>query len=121
MAEIIKIEIPADSSYLSVIRLAIAGLAAKINSDLETIEDLKVAVSESCLKVLRETERDTIELEIILEENCITIKNKGIKEKIDKGLNIEEDLNIYIIESLVDQLTYSDYGMEMKKNIGVET
>ena len=44
----IDITVPADGAYLSVLRIAAAGLAARLDFTLDDIEDLRVAVDEAC-------------------------------------------------------------------------
>ena len=48
-----KIEFPAESEYVSVIRLTISGLAARIDLPVDIIDDIKVAVSEACTNVIQ--------------------------------------------------------------------
>jgi serine/threonine-protein kinase RsbW len=48
----VELRIPADSAYLSVLRTATAGLAARLDFTLDDIEDLRIAVDEACAMVL---------------------------------------------------------------------
>ncbi|MGD0554256.1 MAG: anti-sigma factor [Streptosporangiaceae bacterium] len=43
---------PAESAYLSVLRTATAGLAARLDFTLDEIEDLRIAVDEACAMLL---------------------------------------------------------------------
>ena len=42
------LRLPADSSFLAVLRTATSGLAARLHFTLEDIEDLRIAVDEAC-------------------------------------------------------------------------
>jgi len=44
----IDMSVPAEGAYLSVLRTAAAGLAARLNFTLDDIEDLRIAVDEAC-------------------------------------------------------------------------
>src|SRR5256884_9162806 len=44
----VTIRMPADGAYLSVLRTATAGLAARLDFTLDEIEDLRIAVDEAC-------------------------------------------------------------------------
>lgn len=44
----VRVRIPAESAYLSVLRTATAGLAARLDFTLDEIEDLRIAVDEAC-------------------------------------------------------------------------
>ena len=48
----VQIRLPADSAYLSVLRTATAGLAARLDFTLDEIEDLRIAVDEACAMLL---------------------------------------------------------------------
>ena len=50
--DIVRLELPAVGAYLSVLRSATAGLAARLNFTLEEIEDLRIAVDEACALLL---------------------------------------------------------------------
>src|SRR6202023_1942715 len=45
---------PAEGAYLSVLRTATAGLAARLDFTLDEIEDLRIAVDEACAMLLAE-------------------------------------------------------------------
>ena len=48
----VEIRLPAESAYLSVLRTATAGLAARLDFTLDEIEDLRIAVDEACAMLL---------------------------------------------------------------------
>ena len=50
--DIVTIKLPAAGAYLSVLRTATAGLAARLDFTLDEIEDLRIAVDEACAMLL---------------------------------------------------------------------
>jgi serine/threonine-protein kinase RsbW len=46
--DVVELRLPANSAYLSVLRTATAGLAARLDFTLDEIEDLRIAVDEAC-------------------------------------------------------------------------
>ena len=50
--DVVEIVLPPDSAYLSVLRAATAGLAARLDFTLDDIEDLRIAVDEACAMLL---------------------------------------------------------------------
>jgi len=48
----VNIRMPADGAYLSVLRTATAGLAARLDFTLDEIEDMRIAVDEACAMLL---------------------------------------------------------------------
>ena len=48
----VQVCLPAEGAYLSVLRTATAGLAARLDFTLDEIEDLRIAVDEACAMLL---------------------------------------------------------------------
>jgi len=48
----VTVTMPAEGAYLSVLRTATAGLAARLDFTLDEIEDLRIAVDEACAMLL---------------------------------------------------------------------
>ncbi len=55
----VEVRLPADGAYLSVLRTATAGLAARLDFTLDEIEDLRIAVDEACALLLRQPVADS--------------------------------------------------------------
>jgi serine/threonine-protein kinase RsbW len=56
--DVVVITLPADSAYLSVLRTATAGLAARLDFTIDEIEDLRIAVDEACAMLLPQASVD---------------------------------------------------------------
>ena len=52
MKDHVTVGMPAEGAYLSVLRTATAGLAARLDFTLDEIEDLRIAVDEACAMLL---------------------------------------------------------------------
>jgi len=50
--DMVELRVPADPAYLTVVRTASAGLAARLDLTLDEIEDLRIAVDEACTLLL---------------------------------------------------------------------
>src|SRR6202012_450546 len=50
--DVVSITLPGQSAYLSVLRTATAGLAARLDFTIDEIEDLRIAVDEACAMLL---------------------------------------------------------------------
>ena len=57
--DFVEVRIPAVGAYLSVLRTATAGLAARLDFTLDEIEDLRIAVDESCAMLLQKATEDS--------------------------------------------------------------
>jgi serine/threonine-protein kinase RsbW len=49
---VVELAVPAQASFLPVVRAATAGLAARLSLTFDEIEDLRIAVDEACAMVL---------------------------------------------------------------------
>ncbi len=56
--DVVELRLPADGAYLSVLRTATAGLAARLDFTLDEIEDLRIAVDEACALLLPDARPD---------------------------------------------------------------
>jgi serine/threonine-protein kinase RsbW len=122
--ENVEFNIPCMSDYVGVVRLAVSGLATRMNFSIEEIEDIKIAVSEACTNAVQyafdkpENERVYItfnlhknKLEIIVKDNgkgfeMAKLEKTPIEERsLD---DIDENtprlgLGITFIKSLMDE------------------
>jgi serine/threonine-protein kinase RsbW len=72
--DVVVITLPADSAYLSVLRTATAGLAARLDFTIDEIEDLRIAVDEACAMLLPQaTPGADIRCEFQLENGSIRV------------------------------------------------
>jgi len=72
--DVVVITLPADSAYLSVLRTATAGLAARLDFTIDEIEDLRIAVDEACAMLLPQAVTGAdITCEFDLEDGAIRV------------------------------------------------
>jgi serine/threonine-protein kinase RsbW len=70
----VTIQMPAEGAYLSVLRTATAGLAARLDFTLDEIEDLRIAVDEACGMLLSQAQPDaSLECDFTLGPDSISI------------------------------------------------
>jgi serine/threonine-protein kinase RsbW len=68
------VRLPAEGAYLSVLRTATAGLAARLDFTLDEIEDLRIAVDEACAMLLSQAVPGaSLECGFTLGEDIMTI------------------------------------------------
>jgi len=48
----VELRIPCDPQYISVVRLVVAGIGARVGLTVDQIDDMKVAVSEACTNTI---------------------------------------------------------------------
>lgn len=73
--DVVTIKLPAAGAYLSVLRTATAGLAARLDFTLDEIEDLRIAVDEACAMLLAiATPRAELECRFAVTEDALTVE-----------------------------------------------
>ncbi|MEV2238589.1 ATP-binding protein [Micromonospora sp. NPDC049891] len=73
--DIVHLTVPADGGYLSVLRTATAGLAARLQFALDEIEDLRIAVDEACAMLLAIAARDAeLDCRFSVTEDALTVE-----------------------------------------------
>ncbi len=124
----IELSVPAERSMLLIIRMATAGVMSRAGMTLDEMDDMKMAVDESCnLMMLQKPLCQTLLLEYGYNEQEveICIESNGI---CDSSLNKKADPNMQevircILEAIVDEvniLPRSDGSVEkifLKKRI----
>ena len=125
--DFISMKIPSKPEYVGVIRLTVSAIANRIGFNIEEIEDIKVAVAEACTNAIQHSsngiEEFHVDFEVASDRMAITVKDhgKGINEKDVKEPNLGElkegGLGIFIIKSLMDEVSFScelETGTEIK-------
>jgi serine/threonine-protein kinase RsbW len=70
----VTVRMPAEGAYLSVLRTATAGLAARLDFTLDEIEDLRIAVDEACAMLLSQAlPGTTLQCVFALDRDLMTI------------------------------------------------
>ena len=70
----VELRMPADGAYVSVLRSTAAGLASRLDFDLSSIEDLRVAVGEACALALPQAdEGSSLTAEFHLSPSHLTV------------------------------------------------
>src|SRR5262245_3512775 len=70
----VELRLPADTAFVTVLRTAAAGLAARLDFTIDDIEDLRMAVSEACALVLPEADDGSdLVTEFFLAANVLTV------------------------------------------------
>lgn len=111
MRESINISLPSKPEYVSIARLTASFVANQMGFDIETIEDIKLAVGEACNNaILHSGTEETYKLEFINHSDSLIIEvvdhGKGFSVDNVKAPNAEDlqenGLGLFIMKSLMD-------------------
>ena len=98
--ENVEFSIPCMSDYVGVVRLAVSGLATRMNFSIEEIEDIKIAVSEACTNSVQYAYENPIDERVFITFNLFNDKLEIIVKDInDKDLveNIAPWMDSYMV------------------------
>ena len=117
----IEMKVPCDPRFLSVVRLTVAGAAARAGLDVAAVDDLKVATSEACTNVIEHAYQAvapgavpciTLRLQVKEGELRLEVEDEGSgfepkrlpKVEPEERLAQEGGLGIYLMHSLMDEV-----------------
>src|SRR6056297_786830 len=101
--ENIIITLPKKSEYISTLRLTTSSIASKKDFNIDSLEDIKMIISEICIFLIKnfQVSEKPFEVKYILKEKGIeiSITDKNI-EKIEFD---QENMSMMIVKSLSDK------------------
>ena len=121
----ISLVIPASAEFVGVARLAISGVASRMNFSIDEIEDIKISISEACTTVIQHAYGENVdpqkhvidikvfivgsELEIVVKDfghgfDVSIVGTREQKKKSEERMGL--GLGLTFIKSLMD---YSDF------------
>lgn len=121
----IELKVPAKAQYISVVRLAVSGMATVMGFKFDEIEDIKIATEEAIKKSIQYVVSDSAEAELMIgcgiyeekfeimvasehygasfEEMKSTVETYR-REEADVDLLQEDALGLYLMETLMDEV-----------------
>ena len=117
----VKLTLPFKAEYVSTARLLTSGMANRLGFDIDTIEDIKVAVSEVCSKFVRTGSKltETYSIEFEVSHKGLNILFYCEDENLKCIFDHEGDgLGIAIINALMDTVEFcseKEYVLSMFK------
>lgn len=120
--DIIKLSIPKKPEYISLIRLTASGIGNSMLLSIDDIEDIKVCIGEACINSLLTKDEKDISIVFKIQEQRLLLKVSDTRENISEDIIEKRDreLGLLIIKSLMDEVSFTDFGIEMIKNIEVD-
>jgi len=112
----VQLEIPAQSVYVGVVRLALASIARAAGVDEERLDDLKIAVSEACANAVLSAQQGSSGLPVTItwretpERFTIEVLDRGgsFAPEPEDSLTGDDrlDLSVALLRSLVDECEF---------------
>ena len=113
--ECIKLSFPVNPAYISSARLTVSSIANRVGFDIDEIEDIKTAVQEACIYIIKRSAnvpKSNFEIcfkpgdkemliEIVAEDNLGTLP----EESQNNSNNLNHEMSLMMIKALVDEFT----------------
>lgn len=90
--ETVTVRVPAKAGHVALLRTAVGGYAARDRFTLEQVDDLRMAVEEAAVQLLRHARGERIELDV---------------SGTDSGLEIRVHADVVGEEPVIDQTSFS--------------
>ena len=126
----VRLEIPPQSAYVAIARLAITSLGRAAGLDEEKLDDLKIAISESCANAVLSVQEGGVEspieisftagtqaLEVLVGHSGGAVHDEHASAEDSHGFSTQRVMSMALLRSLVDELDLSarpDGGMEAR-------
>ena len=119
----ISMLIPLKAEYVSIARLTVSGIASRMGFDIDTIEDIKVALSEILGKFIeKKSSAGRVNVDFQCLEDGISIKFTNLDQNIPELFDNDTDkFALAIISSLMDEIEIEKQGdnsITMVKKLG---
>lgn len=119
----IHLQIPIKAEFVSIARLTASGIANRIGFDIDTIDDIKVAISEVLGKIIeKNASAGSMNMEFVCSEKSLSITVKVMNRDLSDLFSDNKDkIALSIISSLMDEikLEKQEYTViTMVKNLG---
>jgi len=111
-AQVVELQIPCRPEYVSVVRLAVAGVASRLPFGYDVIEDIKQAVAEACNNAIEHGKPAGLSPDEATVVVRCKVTNSALQiEVIDQGPGFdpertEKGLGMAIMEALMDEVEY---------------
>ena len=102
--ENLEFSMPCMSDYVGVVRLAVSGLATRMNFSIEEIEDIKIAVSEACTNSVQYAFDNPLNERIFISFNLFKDKLEIVVKDNGKGFDAEKLDRTPINERTLDEI-----------------
>jgi len=105
----ITLSLPCKAEYVSVARLTAAGVAYRMGFDIDTVEDIKVAVSEVCSRLINVSGKNNGGYEILYEvygSKLIITLSSDIERAGCIFEDDEDGLGVSIIKAFMDEVEF---------------
>ena len=101
--DLVTVTVPATANHLAVLRTAVGGFAARDSFTLDQVDDLRMAVEEAAVQLLRHSRGDRITMDIETTDNGVEVRLRGDVADDDPVID-ESSFSWTILRALADDI-----------------
>jgi len=119
----VHLEIPPQSAYVAIARLAVTSLGRTAGLDEEKLDDLKIAISESCANAVLCVQESDVQspiqisftarddaLEVVVSHSGAVVGDVDAADADSQGFSTQRVMSMALLRSLVDELELTPRG-----------
>lgn len=115
--------LPAKKEYARLLRLAVAGIASRMNFNVDSLEDLKIGLDEAYLLAINDPEQDTFDVEFDIQDDRLEVLVTGLGSVETLEEELSQKFGFSILNSVMDKVEWfrvdeTTRNLRMTKNIG---
>ncbi len=107
--DLVTVTVPATAGHLAVLRTAVGGFAARDQFTLDQVDDLRMAVEEAAVQLLRHSRGERIAMEVETTTGGVQVRLAGDVEPGDPVID-ETSFSWTILRALADDLRIESAG-----------
>lgn len=100
----VTVRVPPTAGHLALLRTAVGGFAARDHFTLDQVDDLRMAVEESAVQLLRHVEGDCITLEVVATQAGVEVRLHAAVPGSEPVID-ESSFSWTILRALADDLS----------------
>ena len=102
--EVIELSLPVNAAYVSAARLTASSIANRLGFDIDEMEDVKAAVSEACILMIKLAPTDVVKhFKVIFDPGAESLTVRILADGIDLTQD-EEGMSLMMIRALMDNV-----------------
>lgn len=101
--DLVTVTVPATANHLAVLRTAVGGFAARDQFTLDQVDDLRMAVEEAAVQLLRHSRGDRISMDVETTAQGVEVRLSGNVADDDPVID-ESSFSWTILRALADEI-----------------
>ena len=101
--DLVTVTVPATANHLAILRTAVGGFAARDQFTLDQVDDLRMAVEEAAVQLLRHSRGDRITMEVVTTDEGVEVHLSGNVADDDPVID-ESSFSWTILRALADDI-----------------